>query len=131
VCEELGWVTGTGGGALIVWLFLLSQRSSHRYQHSTRVCKYPDAGTRRGSCEWSESTFTSLHQVCPSTEAQTPAESTRGVQKERIQPEHIFVLPFAQSSVPKPGSERDFLRIPTRKVRFPLPLGQSDALARG
>ncbi|ORY29500.1 cytoplasm protein [Naematelia encephala] len=37
-----------------------------------------------------------------------------GVQKERIKPEHIFVLPFAQSSVPKPGSKRDFLRIPTK-----------------
>jgi len=40
-----------------------------------------------------------------------------GVQKERIKPEHIFVLPFAQSSVPKPGSQRDFLRIPTQAVR--------------
>jgi hypothetical protein len=39
-----------------------------------------------------------------------------GVQKERIKPEHIFVLPFAQSSVPKPGSQRDFLRIPTQAV---------------
>ena len=39
-----------------------------------------------------------------------------GVQKERIEPEHIFVLPFAQSSVPKPGSQRDFIRIPSRKV---------------
>ncbi|WVW80012.1 methylthioribulose-1-phosphate dehydratase [Kwoniella bestiolae CBS 10118] len=38
-----------------------------------------------------------------------------GVQKERIKPEHIFVLPFAQSSVPKPGSKRDFLRIPSKK----------------
>lgn len=40
-----------------------------------------------------------------------------GVQKERIKPEHIFVLPFAQSSVPKPGSQRDFLRIPQQAVR--------------
>lgn len=39
-----------------------------------------------------------------------------GVQKERILPEHMFVLPFAQSSVPKPGSKRDFVRIPSRKV---------------
>ncbi|WVR03923.1 methylthioribulose-1-phosphate dehydratase [Kwoniella sp. DSM 27419] len=38
-----------------------------------------------------------------------------GVQKERIKPEHIFVLPFAQSSVPKPGSQRDFIRIPSKK----------------
>ncbi|WVF67114.1 methylthioribulose-1-phosphate dehydratase [Kwoniella sp. CBS 6097] len=38
-----------------------------------------------------------------------------GVQKERIKPEHIFVLPFAQSSVPKPGSQRDFLRIPSKE----------------
>ncbi|WWD16647.1 methylthioribulose-1-phosphate dehydratase [Kwoniella shandongensis] len=38
-----------------------------------------------------------------------------GVQKERIKPEHIFVLPFAQSSVPKPGSQRDFIRIPSTK----------------
>ncbi|KIR58108.1 methylthioribulose-1-phosphate dehydratase [Cryptococcus bacillisporus CA1873] len=38
-----------------------------------------------------------------------------GVQKERIKPEHIFVLPFAQSSVPKPGSKRDFVRIPSKK----------------
>jgi len=38
-----------------------------------------------------------------------------GVQKERIKPEHIFVLPFAQSSIPRPGSKRDFLRIPTKK----------------
>lgn len=40
-----------------------------------------------------------------------------GVQKERILPEHMFVLPFAQSSVPKPGSKRDFVRIPNKKVR--------------
>lgn len=39
-----------------------------------------------------------------------------GVQKERIEPEHIFVLPFAQSSVPKPGSQRDFSRVPTKQV---------------
>jgi methylthioribulose-1-phosphate dehydratase len=39
-----------------------------------------------------------------------------GVQKERIEPEHIFVLPFAQSSVPKPGSQRDFVRIPKKQV---------------
>lgn len=39
-----------------------------------------------------------------------------GVQKERIEPEHIFVLPFAQSSVPTPGSQRDFIRIPSKKV---------------
>jgi methylthioribulose-1-phosphate dehydratase len=38
------------------------------------------------------------------------------VQKERILPEHMFVLPFAQSSVPKPGSKRDFVRIPSKKV---------------
>ncbi|KAL7419481.1 Methylthioribulose-1-phosphate dehydratase [Cryptotrichosporon argae] len=38
-----------------------------------------------------------------------------GVQKERILPEHMFVLPFAQSSVPKPGSQRDFLRLPSKK----------------
>ncbi|BEI82088.1 hypothetical protein CcaverHIS002_0212480 [Cutaneotrichosporon cavernicola] len=38
-----------------------------------------------------------------------------GVQKERILPEHMFVLPFAQSSVPKPGSKRDFMRIPSKK----------------
>lgn len=38
-----------------------------------------------------------------------------GVQKERILPEHMFVLPFAQSSVPKPGSKRDFVRIPSKK----------------
>ncbi|KAI5455287.1 Methylthioribulose-1-phosphate dehydratase [Naganishia albida] len=38
-----------------------------------------------------------------------------GVQKERIHPSHIFVLPFAQTAVPKPGSKRDFLRIPSRK----------------
>lgn len=43
-----------------------------------------------------------------------------GVQKERIKPEHIFVLPFAQSSMPKPGSQRDFLRIPTRAVNFSM-----------
>lgn len=40
-----------------------------------------------------------------------------GVQKERILPEHMFVLPFAQSSVPKPGSQRDFVRVPNKKVR--------------
>ncbi|WVO18031.1 methylthioribulose-1-phosphate dehydratase [Cryptococcus depauperatus] len=38
-----------------------------------------------------------------------------GVQKERIKPEHIFVLPIAQSSVPKPGSKRDFIRIPKKE----------------
>lgn len=38
-----------------------------------------------------------------------------GVQKERILPEHMFVLPFAQSAVPKPGSKRDLLRIPSKK----------------
>lgn len=38
-----------------------------------------------------------------------------GVQKERILPEHMFVLPFAQSSTPKPGSKRDFVRIPAKK----------------
>ena len=39
-----------------------------------------------------------------------------GVQKERILAEHMFVLPFAQSSVPKPGSKRDFVRVPSKKV---------------
>lgn len=39
-----------------------------------------------------------------------------GVQKERILPEHMFVLPFAQSSMPKPGSQRDFVRVPSKKV---------------
>ncbi|GHJ86161.1 hypothetical protein NliqN6_2563 [Naganishia liquefaciens] len=38
-----------------------------------------------------------------------------GVQKERIHPSHIFVLPFQQTAVPKPGSKRDFLRIPSQK----------------
>lgn len=38
-----------------------------------------------------------------------------GVQKERILPEHMFVLPFAQSAVPKPGSKRDLLRVPSKK----------------
>ncbi|RXK41239.1 methylthioribulose-1-phosphate dehydratase [Tremella mesenterica] len=37
-----------------------------------------------------------------------------GVQKERILPEHIFVLPFSQSSIPRPGSKRDMLRIPKK-----------------
>lgn len=37
------------------------------------------------------------------------------MQKERILPEHMFVLPFAQSAVPKPGSKRDLLRIPSKK----------------
>ena len=41
----------------------------------------------------------------------------QGVQKERIHPSHIFVLPFQQTAVPKPGSKRDFLRIPSQKVR--------------
>ena len=42
------------------------------------------------------------------------------MQKERILPEHIFVLPFAQSSIPKSGSQRDFVRIPKKKVSYSM-----------
>ena len=38
-----------------------------------------------------------------------------GVQKERIRPEHVFVLPYPQAAVPTPGSTREFLRVPTTK----------------
>lgn len=38
-----------------------------------------------------------------------------GVQKERIKPEHVFVLPYPQAAVPTPGSKREFLRVPTTK----------------
>lgn len=53
-----------------------------------------------------------------------------GVQKERILPEHIFVLPFAQSSIPKSGSQRDFVRIPTKKVGI-LIVGKGKCLYQG
>lgn len=43
------------------------------------------------------------------------------MQKERILPEHIFVLPFAQSSIPKSGSQRDFVRVPKKKVSCGTP----------
>ncbi|CED82867.1 Class II aldolase/adducin N-terminal domain protein [Phaffia rhodozyma] len=36
-----------------------------------------------------------------------------GVQKEKILPEHIFVLPYPQPTIPRPGSKRVFLREPT------------------
>ncbi|GFZ42655.1 Methylthioribulose-1-phosphate dehydratase [Saitozyma sp. JCM 24511] len=37
-----------------------------------------------------------------------------GVQKERIKPEHIFVLPYPQSAVPRPGSKREMIRVPKK-----------------
>lgn len=35
-----------------------------------------------------------------------------GVQKERIKPEHMFVLPYPQPTAPSPHTDRVFLRAP-------------------
>ncbi|KAG8958093.1 Methylthioribulose-1-phosphate dehydratase [Tulasnella sp. 419] len=40
-----------------------------------------------------------------------------GVQKERILPEHIFVLPFPQPSKPSPHTDRIFLRRPSANLK--------------
>jgi methylthioribulose-1-phosphate dehydratase len=45
-----------------------------------------------------------------------------GVQKERILPEHISVLPYPQPSIPTSGSERTFLR---KGKRDGVPLKES------
>lgn len=96
--EELGWVTGTGGGISI------RKESVLRYNfYNTATNRVANMST------W-------LHQVNAFPLCQRLCGSRAGVQKERILPEHIFVLPFAQSSIPKSGSKRDFVRIPPKQV---------------